>query len=254
MLLKNSSQIYSDRLLKEISDSCGGADIISTHVTESTNTDAKSNFSINGCKNTIYLTDSQTHGRGRQGHTFFSPTGGIFFSIIFNSGLSRIPVTVITCSSVVKTLESHGFQPSIKWVNDIFVDGRKVCGILCERIIGEKTATVIGVGLNYSVNTFPDDISGIAASLFKDMNGIEEFTKELIVSVYQNINYGDTNQIKEYYKSHMGTIGKNISFKTGNEIIEGKVTGIGQNEELMIEDSNGNTRLFSSGEIIDITD
>ncbi len=254
MLLRNSSEIYSDRILKEISDYCEGADVISTHITESTNTDAKSNFSKNGCKNTIYLTDSQTHGRGRQGHTFYSPTGGIFFSIVFNGELSQIPVTVITCSSIVKILESHGFEPSIKWVNDIYVNGRKVCGILCERIIGEKTATVIGVGINYSVDTFPKDISQKAASLFKDLNGIEEFSKELIVSVYQNITRGDVNQLKEYYKSHMGTIGKNISFKTGNELITGKVTGIGQNEELLIEDLNGNTRRFLSGEIIDLTD
>jgi len=141
---------------------------------ESTNTFAKEQKLPGG---TVVVADMQTAGRGRMGHSFHSPEGGIYFSYVME-GLteeegSKLTVKAAVC--ICKALEKRGFAPKIKPVNDIFVGGLKVCGILCEYKEGRY---IVGIGINQSVEGFPKELEGIAGGLGK-LNG-EELISDIL--------------------------------------------------------------------------
>lgn len=122
------------------------------------------------------LADAQTAGRGRHGRTFLSPAGGIYLSLLLRPCLAlqdAAPMTMAACVAVCRALERHcGLQGGIKWVNDIYYKGRKVCGILTEAAPGPQgnrvEHVVVGVGLNYTAPSggFPPELADIAGSLY----------------------------------------------------------------------------------------
>ena len=115
----------------------------------------------------------QTAGRGRQGKSFYSPKGsGIYMTIALPTGEIPSGVVTLTCRvgiAVSKAIDAEfGCHTGIKWVNDIFLAGRKICGILCEAVSGEggkPSHILIGIGINISTEEFPDDIKGSAGSV-----------------------------------------------------------------------------------------
>ena len=121
---------------------------------------------------TVVLTSQQTSGRGRQGRSFHSPADqGIYFSILYKGDL--IPrfdfVTITAALAVTTVLEKLGFSPSIKWVNDIYINKQKVCGILTEGELeletGQMKYLVLGIGINVNNESFPAELSKVATSL-----------------------------------------------------------------------------------------
>ena len=115
----------------------------------------------------------QTAGRGRLGRSFFSPENGIYLSVIIRPDfdISRsVLVTVAAAAAVAKAIEDVCSQDArIKWVNDIYVDGNKVCGILTEAVTdfesGQIDSLVIGIGINTSIEGFPEELKGIAGAV-----------------------------------------------------------------------------------------
>ncbi|MCL1810185.1 MAG: biotin--[acetyl-CoA-carboxylase] ligase [Clostridiales bacterium] len=143
---------------------------------ESTNKTAKQK-SFEGVPNgTVILAEGQTHGRGRLGRNFFSPVGkGLYMSFIirpeFDSSKSLLVTTaasVAVCRAIKKVC---GLETQIKWVNDIFFEGRKICGILTEAISnfesGQIDAVIIGIGINCRISQedMPEEIRETAGSL-----------------------------------------------------------------------------------------
>ena len=128
---------------------------------DSTNTYAKEHPL---CGGSVVVADMQSQGRGRMGHSFHSPEGGIYFSYVIENLTQEegLKLTVKAAVCVCKALEERGFEPKIKPVNDIFVEGLKVCGILCEYKDGRYIA---GIGINTSVEGFPKELEGIAGGL-----------------------------------------------------------------------------------------
>ena len=114
---------------------------------------------------TVICADAQTQGRGRMGRSFFSPEGGIYFSAAFplkGNEKHASFITLLAGLTVCEALERHCKKPlSIKWPNDIYFDGRKLCGILTEQT---KNTAVVGIGIN-CFSGFPDELKGIAVSL-----------------------------------------------------------------------------------------
>lgn len=145
----------------------------------STNTKALS-MARDGAKHgTIIIAESQTSGKGRYGRAFFSPRGhGIYISFILRRDVSNLAenmttmVTAYAAVAVCRTLELIGFAPKIKWVNDILLGEKKVCGILTESLISDDPPTIdaliLGIGINFTTpeTGFPDEIGHSACSLF----------------------------------------------------------------------------------------
>lgn len=105
---------------------------------------------------TVIFADSQTGGRGRQGRTFFSPTGGAYFSAAYplSGSEKNIPFFTLLTGLAVRAVlqELCGVQTQIKWPNDIYLKGKKLCGILCELVSrGKDLCAVAGVGINLTM-------------------------------------------------------------------------------------------------------
>ena len=139
----------------------------------------------------VIAAGGQTAGRGRLGRTFYSPAGhGAYFSLLLRPGVKPGDATLITSAAAVATARAiedvTGACVGIKWVNDLFLDGRKVCGILTEATFGMESglveSAVLGIGVNITTpeNGYPDELEGVAASL-KDgsANAVEKIATSL---------------------------------------------------------------------------
>jgi BirA family biotin operon repressor/biotin-[acetyl-CoA-carboxylase] ligase len=119
---------------------------------------------------TVILAKEQTGGYGRKGNFWYSPKGGLYFSVI----LPRIKIedleilTILAAFIVAKILkEDFKLEPFIKLPNDVYVNGKKICGILTENLIFGKEVknSIIGIGLNTNIEKFPKDLEKIATSI-----------------------------------------------------------------------------------------
>lgn len=146
---------------------------------ESTNLTAKKMALDGAPAGTVVIAEEQTKGRGRMGRSFYSPpAGGIYMSFILAPRFDvskSVLITTAASVAVCKAIEeATGISCRIKWVNDIYKDEKKICGILTEAVTdfesGHIEYIVLGIGINYNTpkSAFPKDISGVAGSLFED--------------------------------------------------------------------------------------
>lgn len=181
----------------------------------------------------LVIAAEQSRGRGRLGREFLSQRGGIYFTL-------RTPLypklTISACAGVMRTLEKHGFSPSVKWVNDVYLDGKKVCGIYA-KACGDRAA--IGVGINYTQLDF-GQYSDRAGGLYPDSDGINEFAAEVITSVADAVRSDNI----EYYRARL--------LGTGGEItVDGeRVIFVGVDDEgRLLYERDGKLNVLSGGEI-----
>ncbi len=203
------------------------------------------------------IADFQTAGRGRKDKIFYSQKGGIYLSLLLkpeNDG-SALLLTTAAAVAVSKAIESlSGRETKIKWVNDIFVEDKKVCGILCEAVtINNKTFFVLGVGVNLikPQNGFNEEIKEIAGYLFESGDFVSlrrKFISELFnefVPLYVNL---PNKEYLEYYRKKNYLLNKTVSYYKEGEKHIATVTGIGENAELIVLNKNKTEKLIS-GEV-----
>ena len=237
---------------------------------ESTNITAKEMaISGSGEHGTIVIADFQSSGKGRCGKSFYSPAGhGIYISFILDPvhiGFStQTLITAFAAVSVCEAIEAvSGKSPQIKWVNDVLIDGRKICGILTESVtIPEnkqlKSITtqpvVLGIGINFSTpkTGFPEDIQHIAGSLF----GVEAPTStrnhlaaELINRTLSTKYHYAENIMLEKYRQRMFLLGKTILVNGTDGNYEAVAVDIDDIGRLIIKKPNGELLPLSSGEV-----
>jgi BirA family biotin operon repressor/biotin-[acetyl-CoA-carboxylase] ligase len=119
---------------------------------------------------TVVLAKEQTLGYGRKGNFWYSPRGGLYFSVILpKTKIEDLQIlTILAAFCVAKILkEDFKLEPFIKLPNDVYVNGKKICGILTENIILGKEVknSIIGIGLNTNTEKFPEDLENIATSI-----------------------------------------------------------------------------------------
>lgn len=164
---------------------------------DSTNKLAKE-MAIAGAEHgTLIVANTQGTGRGRKDHSFFSPKGGIYMSIILSpaklDSLKPDDITLQVGSAVCQSIEKLcSVKPVIKPINDLFVDGKKICGILTEAGTefdsGLVQWIVVGIGINFDsdLSAFPKELQDIVGSLFKP--GMASVSKnQLIAEIYNRI-------------------------------------------------------------------
>ena len=232
--------------------------------TESTNKDLLE-LADKGERNLIVeIAEKQTSGRGRIGRKFESPEGGIYFSILLDlKGIEISKITILTPMAAVAVARSieklTNKKVGIKWVNDIFLKDKKICGILTQASLDLETNTigscVVGIGIDYKldIERLPENLKDIVGTIF-NKNEVPSVTQnELVanilnelVSMYRNLD--DKEFLKEYI-SHSIVLGKNIEFMLNNEKLEGKALSIDENAALVVECNNGQTIKLNSGEV-----
>ncbi|MBQ2613734.1 MAG: biotin--[Clostridia bacterium] len=217
----------------------------------STNDEAKRRASEGAPSGTVILAEEQTGGRGRLGRTFYSPKGtGIYLSMILRLNLppeESVRVTTAASVAVSTAIETvTGISPQIKWVNDLYFGGKKICGILAE-MVGD--AVILGVGINCST-VFSGELSRIAGSLFSQDE--EELRMQLIAETILRLERMEETLlspvwIEEYRKRSM-VLGREVTLlqePQSRYVAE----DIGEKGELILRDAAGNLRVLASGEI-----
>ena len=160
----------------------------------STNAEAK-RMILDGARDGVLLAEHQTSGRGRLGRSFFSENG-IFMSVILSpERISFDPgfLTSTMAAAACRAITEKGFPVGIKWVNDIYLDGKKVCGILTEGSIlpGEKKLqyAVIGIGVNITPpkGGFPPEIAHIAGAILPSADDAERARSSLAAGILNRL-------------------------------------------------------------------
>ena len=208
------------------------------------------------CKNGrqhLVVANAQTNGRGRQGKSFFSPEGsGLYFSLTVNTDSPDFSFTGVTCAAAVactRAIESlTDLQPEIKWVNDIYVDNKKVCGILVQAVTenGRITRLVIGVGINISTAEFPEDIREIAGSLNQKIDR-SILTAAIVNNILELLSEEPCRYIGEY-KAKSNVLGKEIIYIKDGITHYAAAVDIDSTGGLVVQEGNDRITL-TSGEI-----
>ncbi len=245
---------------------------------DSTNTCAKRFLSENpDMKKGIIVAECQTAGRGRLGRTFYSPSNtGIYLSVIYSPDeIITQPATITAFSAVavcraIKKL--YNIKTSIKWINDIFANGKKIVGILTEGFTnfesGQIESAIIGIGINLKDNpdVFPDDVKkivgSIAATKSLSENGANsqnqqivgrcELAAEVAAQVIKIMDENPAEVLKEY-KENSFLIGTEVTVfpVAGNseKSYRAKAVDIDENAGLVVELPDGTRKTLSSGEV-----
>lgn len=209
----------------------------------------------------VFVTDTQTHGRGRLGRHFYSPSKtGIYMSILvplqnrrtIHSGL----ITTGTAVCVVRALKQFFPQVDfrVKWVNDILAHHKKCGGILTETISsledGIHENVIVGIGLNISSHGFPDEIIHKAGSVVEksdiDRNKIVAGIIDNFFYMYQTYRTG--NFLSEY-AALSETLGQTVEIVMGNQTVIGTAMRFNREGALVILKKDGEMVTISSGEV-----
>ncbi|MBO7432100.1 MAG: biotin--[acetyl-CoA-carboxylase] ligase [Elusimicrobia bacterium] len=209
-------------------------------------------------KNTIIISNSQTNGQGKFGRTFYSPANtGLYMTIVLKENIETLKVFSITflCAlAVCKTIEKlTEIKPKIKWINDIFINDKKCCGILTECVTNFKTNVstdiIAGIGININTVKFPKDLKDIAISLQKNNINKNQMTAEIINNFFKFYNNLSIKQIIEKYKKYCFVLGKDIYYTKENIKHIAKAIDINDFGNLIIKDINGNLQTLEYEEI-----
>ena len=203
----------------------------------------------------------QTAGRGRLNRSFLSPSGGLYFSLILRPKMPPESSTLITAAAAVAATEAieavSGKAAEIKWVNDIFIGDKKVCGILCEGKIDPQNSlleyAVLGVGINVfePENGFGPEINDIAAALFKGEEHEQIYLKLAARFLNTFKGYYDDLLSKKYMDKYIEKsylTGREVCYTKNGILHEGRVVGIDRDANLIIDENGIRQKLFS-GEV-----
>lgn len=212
---------------------------------DSTNNYAKKNISTLSLPSLI-TAEMQTAGRGRQGKSFYSPDKtGLYMTLAFEAPESCDLLTPAAAVAVCLELESAGAKPEIKWVNDVYIDGLKICGILAECFIcNGKKYIALGIGINITTKNFPSDIPN-AGSLNLTINKdelAEKIANRFLLPM-------DRKFILNEYEKRLFVAGKTVSYEKNNKTFTARVEGINEQCNLVVIRNDGTRDILSSGEI-----
>lgn len=230
---------------------------------DSTNQEAKRMLLEDGLRKVIILSEEQTKGRGRRGRDFFSPAmTGIYMSIVLKPDQTpkeALGITIAAAVGISRAIKKlTGIDVQIKWVNDIYLNNKKIAGILTEAGTNFETGMldylILGMGINVSVpeKKFPKELSETAGCLFSEKpknlsrNQLAAEIINQVMTIFKDLK--DQAIIEEYRKRSM-VIGETIEILRPNKNAIAKVIGIDQAGGLMVEYKKGDCETLHFGEI-----
>lgn len=231
---------------------------------DSTNNKAKALAFAGAPEGTLVIAEEQLGGRGRLGRSWFSPPGGIWFSLILRPGIAPrelLEVTLLAGVVCVETItETTGMEPKIKWPNDLLIDHKKLAGVLTEmETEADKVHFVIlGVGLNANINAadFPPKLAGTSTSLSMmlgrnvDRHQILRNLLMRLESGYTQLASGGFSSVRNSWIKYSETLGSQVRVETVHGTVEGRAINISSEGALILELSTGETKTVWSGDVI----
>ena len=231
----------------------------------STNTVLRDMAASGAPEGAVLTAEAQTAGKGRQGRSFHSPEKhGIYFSLLLRPGVSAVDASMITSAAAVATSRAieeffPGVQVGIKWVNDLFVSGKKVCGILTEAVFdmesGLVESVVLGIGINITrpEDGLPDGLEDIVATLTDSAFGSDGQRNKLIAATLDNfwdlyLRLSDKEFLDEY-RSRSIVLGQDIYVISGEDKKAAHALEIDNDCGLVVQYENGEIATLASGEV-----
>lgn len=242
---------------KYLSDYAEEIKIETVDLIDSTNDEMKRRALNGEGEISLLVAEAQTKGKGTKGRSFFSPEGtGIYMSLLLRPTYTPQECTFLTTMAAVSSARAiervTGIKMQIKWVNDLYLEGKKVGGILTQAHLSKECRevewAVVGIGINLCEpnDGFPDELKGIAASLGKDGNIKNRLIGEIVnefVLYYRNLTKKEF--IAEYSKRLLG-LNEEITVKEGEEEYRGTVIGIDDMCRLKIRLPDGSEKVLGS--------
>lgn len=239
------------------------AELRVTEEIPSTNTALKEAAAAGAKHGTVLIAASQSAGRGRRGRSFFSPDGtGLYISVLLRPALPADRALRITTAAAVAAADAigevTGANVQIKWVNDLFLSGRKIAGILTEAATdtdGSLSYAVLGIGINVAPPTggFPQEIADIAGAVLPApiADGRARLAAAFLAQFFSRYGqiFTDTPAYMDAYRDRCLVIGRRVDVLRGDERFFADVLGVDDEANLHIRLENGQTETLSSGEI-----
>lgn len=258
-MTENDGKILEEKISQYLNTKHFGREVHIFEQIDSTNNYAKKIASEGAPHGSLVIAEMQNAGRGRLGRSFFSPKdSGIYFTLIIRQALMQQTALLITTAISVAVCRAidrmAGVITEIKWVNDIYLCGKKICGILTEGVSdakGETKYVVVGVGINVLENSFPGEIKDIATSILNhsdrqiDRNELIAQIMNEFEKIYENI--VSRSYMKEYRQRSI-VIGREVYAVRGDEKRRVFVEDIDDDGALVIRGENGAEKI-NSGEI-----
>ena len=213
---------------------------------------------------TVLIAGHQCAGRGRSGKSFFSPEGtGVYLSVLLKEkeqirdpGRLTTAAAIAACRAIEDTA---GVEAKIKWVNDIYVSGKKVCGILTEASLipgsGIVAWAVVGVGFNVYApeNGFPEDLRETAGAVAGRRRGEEDLRPALagafLRELHGLLSYLQAPALYDEYRTRCFLLGQPVFVLRGEEKIPATVVDLAPDFSLLVRYDSGSQERLCSGEI-----
>lgn len=223
-------------------------------------------LAINGEKEgTVIISEEQTEGRGRFGRKFHSPKGtGIYMSILLRPQMHASKAFLITAATAVAVAEAiesvSDKEAKIKWVNDIYCDNKKVCGILTEASFDFESGiidyAVLGIGINVRIpkEGFAEEIKDVATGIFEYEDSTSTYIRsrliaEILRRFWDYYIHIEDKSFLESYKSRSILINKEVNILSSKSSEKATVLEIDNDCKLKVQMEDGSIRLLSSGEV-----
>jgi len=223
----------------------------------STNTFLKEMVELKGQRpsGTVVAAREQTQGRGRMAREWLSGANeNLTFSLLLSNKIEthRWPsATMAAAVAVAEMLQHKGINATLKWPNDVLANGRKICGILAERI---PQGLIIGIGLNVNMKC-AKHIDQPATSVLMETgkrSSVDELLQKLLKHLSIHLDewvQGGFSKVRKNWEANVPNLGKTVSVRDGTAIRSGVLAGFGENGELLLRGADGKINTIWAGDV-----
>lgn len=247
---------YPEEVLPDLNTKIIGRNLCYFKTLSSTNLFARELAKKGVEDGTVVVADTQSMGRGRRNREWFSPYGGLWFSIILYPGIPPQKGMMLTMIASIATVEGlkevTDVDAEIKWPNDVLIKGKKVCGVLTEidAELDRVNYAIVGVGINVN-NTLKKSLLGKATTLIDEV-GTEVSKVQLLKSVLKNFDekyiellHGRYRAIRKKWILYSKIVGREIVVKDENKAIKGIVERVDEEGYLILKTKGGRIKILS---------
>lgn len=241
---------------------------IHRHASLASTNDEAAELARGGCpEGVVVVADAQTAGRGRHGHTWASPPGGLYASIVLRPSLAPASLQILGLAAAVAACEAVeelcGIRLDIKWPNDLLCNGKKVGGVIVEAVLQacKPQFAVVGLGLNANtpLDALPLDLRDYATSLAVEQGrpvAVDRLLREVLQHIDALYRPLDATEILRRWRRHATFLGERVGVSIGSghrQPGEGPVTGIAEGVDscgrLLLRMDDGSLRIFDAGDV-----
>ena len=250
---------FTSQIKKTFSEKLPDTELFVYDTVGSTNDEARAYALKEKGKSAFFIAREQTAGRGRRGRSFISRDGGLYISYLLYPKLAvreAVMLTVFASVALSETIEEMtGAHPKIKWVNDVFLGGKKLAGILAEgefsREGGGFEYAVVGIGVNLHGSTLPTEIKDIATTLECEC-GVRVSISDFALRLAKKLEAFEEQLSASYmngYRERSLVIGKRVVMTSAGESFSARVLGIENDGAITVRLDTGEEKTLYSAEV-----